>query len=323
MKMPASFDGNQGNDGNTGNVGGGGNALGNSAGWFFPDRVALPFVFAPAATPPGGSAVPAGETIGALALIAQPKFPDRNWSADWYAWQCLVEFSATNWRAMTPAWPSGIPQLPPAPAQPPAFPAVPPVDWLGSNSALNVTGEIYDLVIAAEEERADALGEIVSQSDEFISYFLNALSSRPGSYPNTNKVLTIASLIGTFVAMYFKGRYARPRPSHLCPALMPPIQVPGHASFPSGHATQAHLMALCMRDVLAGSPTYDTASVVLWTLANRIARNREIAGLHYKSDTDGGVALALSTLPLLQQSAIAQGTSKYQIAVDAAREEWL
>ena len=266
--------------------------------------------------------MPPGETIGALAIIAQPKFPDRNWSADWYAWQCLVEFSTTNWRAMTPAWPSSIPQLPSATAQPPAFPATPPVDWIVGTGALNVKQEIDDLVIAAEEERADALGEILSQSDEFISYFLNALTSQPGSYPNTNKVLTIASLIGTFVAMYYKGQYVRPRPTHLCPALMPPLQVPGHASFPSGHATQAHLMALCMRDVLAGLPVEKTASVVLWTLANRIARNREIAGLHYKSDTDGGLALAISTLPLLQQSGTAPGTSKYQIAVDAAREEW-
>ena len=33
-----------------------------------------------------------------------------------------------------------------------------------------VANEIDDLVTAAADERADALGEILSQSDEFISY---------------------------------------------------------------------------------------------------------------------------------------------------------
>ena len=57
-------------------------------------------------------------------------------------------------------------------------------------------------------------------------------------------MLNIASLVALFVSMYYKGKYKRPRPSELCPALLPPIVVPGHASFPSGHATQARLMSL-------------------------------------------------------------------------------
>ena len=109
--------------------------------------------------------------------------------------------------------------------------------------------EIAGLVTAAANERADALDEILSQANEFISYFLNLLTANPGAYPQTTKVLTLASQVGTFVAMYFKGLYKRPRASELCPALLPPIEVPGHASFPSGHSTQAHLMALCVNDI--------------------------------------------------------------------------
>ncbi len=153
--------------------------------------------------------------------------------------------------------------------------------------------ELGDLVTAAANERADALDEILSQANEFISYFLNLLTANPGAYPQTTKVLTIASQIGTFVAMYFKGQYKRPRASQLCPALLPPIQVPGHASFPSGHSTQAHLMALCMGDVLRDCHwAVDNVTDDLWTLADRIARNREIAGLHYPSDTAAGKAIA-------------------------------
>ena len=39
-----------------------------------------------------------------------------------------------------------------------------------------------------------------------------------------------------------------------------------------------------------------------WTLADRIARNREIAGVHYESDTNAGKAIALAVLPTLQAS---------------------
>jgi membrane-associated phospholipid phosphatase len=178
-------------------------------------------------------------------------------------------------------------------------------------------------VTAAANERADALSEILSQSNEFTSYFLNMMTARPGAYPATTKVLGIANLVGTFVAMYFKGRYARPRPSQLCPALLPPIVVPGHASFPSGHSTQAHLMALCMSDVFNGLPQQATMLDDLWTLADCIARNREIAGLHYPSDTTAGVAIAHCIQALLNQALPTGQPTRYQLTVAAAAQEWV
>jgi len=114
----------------------------------------------------------------------------------------------------------------------------------------------------------------------------------------------------------------RPRPSQLCPALLPPIEVPGHASFPSGHSTQAHLMALCMNQVLKGLPQQDTMVDNLTTLADRIARNREIAGLHYASDTAAGAALANGTLNYLKTAPASGGTTRYQKAIDLAKVEW-
>jgi membrane-associated phospholipid phosphatase len=147
------------------------------------------------------------------------------------------------------------------------------------------------------------------------------MTARPGAYPYTTKVLGIASLVGTFVAMYYKALYRRPRPSQLCPALLPPIEVPGHASFPSGHSTQAHLMALCMNDVLNGLPQQATIVDDLWTLADRIARNREIAGLHYASDTLAGVCLAQGSIALLD-TPLGGNKTRYQLARDSAAKEW-
>jgi hypothetical protein len=59
-------------------------------------------------------------------------------------------------------------------------------------------------------------------------------------------VLNAANLVALIVAMNWQRQFNRPRASQLCPALLPPIAVPGHASYPSGHSTQAHLMTLCM-----------------------------------------------------------------------------
>lgn len=321
--MTASFDGNDGNDGNTANAGGAGNTTSASAGWFFADRIDLPLVTeldtGPNAPVPPAPPVP----IGQLPIINQPSFPARNWSADWYSWLALNDFCGTAWQAINPTGPppAGPPNWP-WPLNPwpwPLFAPTPPTNWAGVNSGSNVQTEISQLVIAAAEERADALADILSQSDEFISYFLNMMTARPGAYPYTTKVLGIASLVGTFVAMYFKNLYSRPRPSQLCPALLPPIEIPGHASFPSGHSTQAHLMALCTNDVFNGLPQQSTMVDDLWTLADCIARNREIAGLHYPSDSDAGEAIAYWIHYLLSTSS---GQTHYQQAVASAAGEW-
>ena len=182
--MPASFDGNDGNDGNSANSGGGGNATSVSSGWFFADRVNLPLVTAPDRKPL--TATP-DVMIGRLPAIKIKNFPDLNWSAEWYAWRALNEFAGTAWNTINPAtnaltsalWPAWIP----GPPTPPAT-----VDWSAATVLSHAQEEIEHLVRAAMNERADALAEILSQSDEFISYFLNMMTARPGAYPNTTKV---------------------------------------------------------------------------------------------------------------------------------------
>ena len=286
--MAANFEGNEGNEGNAGNAG---NASSSSGGWFFADRVDLPFV-----TALDSSGNPISKQRIDVGL-----YPLRNWSADWYAWLALTEFVGSNWQNFN--------LLPPWGGPAPSY-------WDALGAQPHIQEELDELVTAAQDERADALDEILSQADEFISYFMNLMTTRPTAYPATFRVLNIASLVALFTSMYYKGKYRRPRPSELCPALLPPIVVPGHASFPSGHSTQSHLMALCMGQVLSGFVQHQAMLDDLETLADRIARNREIAGLHYPSDTAAGVALAGVILPLLT------GNSWYGSALAAARQEW-
>jgi membrane-associated phospholipid phosphatase len=300
-----------------GNMGMGNMGMGNmgsnggSGGGLFADRVHLPFVSA---------LFPSGNPITAPPVDIA-RFPVRNWASEYYAWLVLTQFvvdpawASLDKKNILPVWlvldGNGSP------------------NWNSKESEQSVTGELNELVVAARDERADAFDEIVAQHDEFASYFLNLLSASNGN-PATAKLLTIASFIAGFCGMYYKGKYQRPRPTMLCPALLPPLCVPGHASFPSGHSTQAHLMALCVGQALPKAKSKAMADS-LTKLADRIARNREIAGLHYASDSAFGRDLApgileLLSAPLKTDTPVADKTEPaktwYQLALEAAQEEW-
>jgi len=290
----------------TGNMGTGNMGIGNAGaggsgggGAFFADRVDLPFVTADFAP---GSPI-------SQQKIWPPCFPINNWTAEWYSWLVLTQFVCdATWQGwdILPGWAATGGKI----------------DWNSTGAQKKVEGEIKCLVTMARDERSDALAEIISQKDEFLSYFMNLLSV-PASHPATVKVLAAASFVAGFCAMYYKGKYHRPRPSMLRPALLPPIAVPGHASLPSGHSTQAHLMALCMTEVLTGTPLLPSMGNDLAALAQRIARNREIAGLHYSSDTEAGVKLAGYAWGVLkQQMADNPTTNWFAIAMAEAQGEW-
>jgi hypothetical protein len=294
-----------GKSGNVGSHPGGVGAVGGEADFIpvLPDRVDLPFVT---------------DTVHDIKISDQTTgvtyFPDRRWSAEWRAWYALSEYVKTG------------------------YSAIPPIPWPDPtekhSKGRKLTSEIDDLVVAARDERADALGEIVAQHDGFASYFFALLTSEPALYPATNLLVNIASIVATFTVLFYKngvaGRYKpRPRPSHVCPALLPPIPVPGHPSYPSGHATEAHLIALVLNQVFQSNDQSSQASKAgkrepamnydLTALANRIARNREIAGLHYRSDSDAGKKMAADIWRLLQDP----GCTVFAKAMTDAQNEWL
>jgi membrane-associated phospholipid phosphatase len=287
--------GNTGNTGNTGDTGNTGNAgvqgeLG--GGWFIQDRVDLPFVME---LDPSNAPIRFKDRASTLA------FGDHTWFAKWWGYLVLHDFVGTSWRATTDP--------------------VMNTAW-GTISPASTTTELNLLVNAARDERPQAMGEILSQDVEFITDFMGLLTITPGSHPNTYRVLHAASLIGSYAVLYYKGYRGRPRPSQLRPALLPPIPVPGHASWPSGHATQAWLMMLSIEYVLTNVVTtgdFQAISSNLRTLAVRIARNREIAGLHYPSDSLHGRTLAQTIAPFL--TGMTTGSWFYK-ASTAAKGEW-
>ena len=232
-------------------------------------------------------------------------FGSRQWSANWYAWRVLHQMLAD-----VPGWAATVD-------------GDAALTTIRTDLVADYKGQIDLLVLDARDERPDAIGAILSQDVEFFTDFLALLNMKPGSHPQTWRVLNIASLIGSFAALYLKNKWDLPRPSQLCPALLPPIPVPGHSSWPSGHSTQAHLMKNVMLRIFA-TTTMSTTDQDVWksnldTLADSIARNREIAGLHYAKDSEGGSRLA----DLLNDNILA-GTAVQMLydAINAAADEW-
>ena len=110
--------------------------------------------------------------------------------------------------------------------------------------------------------------------------------------------------------MYYKDRFNRPRPMRLDPSIFSPIDPPGHPSYPSGHAIQSFLIAHCLEEVvpvplgmgLGGGQN------PFWILAERIAKLREVLGVHYPSDTIAGQRVAGLAFPLMMSCTRIAGT---------------
>ena len=162
-----------------------------------------------------------------------------------------------------------------------------------------LTAEITELVELIDY-RAAVMDEALAQLTDIVHYWSGMLMFSQGSHPWTFRLAQVAVEVGAFVVFQYKMRDNRPRPSQLCPWLMPPVAVPPHASFPSGHSTQAHLLSGLLQEVLPAEVTGpDPNTSLLARMAERVARHREVLGLHYKSDTAAGKELATQLKNLL------------------------
>jgi membrane-associated phospholipid phosphatase len=162
--------------------------------------------------------------------------------------------------------------------------------------------------------RDGCMAEALAQAVDVVGYFAGLAGFTAASHPETTALCHVAMQLGQFVVMHFKRHYDRPRPSELLPALMPPIDVPGHAAYPSGHATQAHLIAHLLAAVM---PDPHPARALLTPLAERIAINREVLGVHYRSDSLAGRTLAAGTFAVVSEIARGGAATLDQAWADA------
>jgi hypothetical protein len=217
------------------------------------------------------------------------KFRESEWDPDLLALTILPQFLSAQVNGQT--WDQSI--ILPAP--------------------LPITQAIIDeLCLLAVTERPEALGEIVQQHQNFQVCWLQLLNLTEASHPQTFLLMKLAARVGELAMIILKRRNAtRARPSQICPTLYPPVPVPGHASYPAGHALIGQLTSECLADLL---PAY---KVALDKLAERVGLNRVIAGLHFHQDVDVGLDVGRQLLPFIKQCQL------YKDTLTAAQREWL
>jgi hypothetical protein len=140
-------------------------------------------------------------------------------------------------------------------------------------------------------ELCDRVLEIQNQDTGFRQYFVQ-LAKNVGS-TRVDKLNTLFDNIDDFAPkayFFFKRYFARARPYHYLPKLVPATNAPvigrpPHPAYPSGHATMSFLYAhLCAECIPKGKDAF-------FRLATRISLNRELAGVHFPSDTQAGIVL--------------------------------
>jgi PAP2 superfamily len=161
------------------------------------------------------------------------------------------------------------------------------------------------------QQRKRRLPDIMDERDNTSSQFMRVVMFSAASHPNTTVLFEAMVTVGAIVVMHYKNKFGRPRPSQLEPALRPLLDVPGHASYPSGHATQAYLVAQALTTVIRNHEI----GRELYSIAEQVAVNREWAGLHYASDSAAGKQLARELFPYIEDA--------YEATFAAAAREWI
>lgn len=129
--------------------------------------------------------------------------------------------------------------------------------------------------------------------------------------PNTAALAKAANGDITIVMFQAKQYFNRVRPNALDPRIQPAIKVPDHAAYPSGHSTQAFMWAYLLCEL---NPPEKHAAILAG--AKLIAQDRELAGVHYPSDTALGKRLARQVVDMWMAN------PKFKALLLAAEKEW-
>jgi hypothetical protein len=178
------------------------------------------------------------------------------------------------------------------------------------------------MVLDRAADRDDRFAEIIDQHDAegAINYWLGMLLIDPARHPKTYLLIRVAARIGETVVMALKDHWRAARPSQFCPGIVPMIDPPSTPAYPAGHALQSRLISKFLQALDAGRPQPKIPQPnLLIDLANRIAENRVIAGIHFPIDNDAGRVIADACFNLVWPSTGPTGTLG-QLVTDARAE---
>ena len=184
---------------------------------------------------------------------------------------------------------------------------------------------IDDLRELAVTERPEAMGEILNQAQNQQLCFLQLLTITQTSHPNTFFAMKLAARVGEVVMMRLKRQYNRPRPTQYYPTLYPPLPVPGHSSYPAGHAFIAHLTARVLIEITTGAGGTSPYEQSLLEIGRRHRPQQSDCGISLPQRYHGGRSAGDMTHAFLQgmaPRAVVPPDFDYASVVTAAKTEW-
>ena len=144
--------------------------------------------------------------------------------------------------------------------------------------------------------RAERISEVSVQIHDLISFFGALCHLDSGRRRHTLEALNTVQRLCFHVEFMVKHFCRAARPVDLSSQVQPMIQTPSHSSYPNGHATEAFALATVVHALLGGKdPAADMVKgTPEFRLAERIAANRIVAGVHFPVDTLAGAALGVT-----------------------------
>lgn len=137
----------------------------------------------------------------------------------------------------------------------------------------------------ADPNAKQRLLQTACEAENPVWRFVLPLDLLPDASALSGELLDVVNDVVSAVVYPIKSWLNVDRPSVIDNAVVPSLPVPPHSSFPSGHSTAAHALAVVIA-ALTG-----TDDVPLKGLAASIAVARELVGLHTPTDSSAGAQL--------------------------------
>ncbi|MBT9555417.1 MAG: phosphatase PAP2 family protein [Myxococcales bacterium] len=174
-----------------------------------------------------------------------------------------------------------------------------------------VTRTEIDLLLALQKARTpEQLALIREEVGALEPLFLRRMGGTERTHPKTLAALRAAVAEVDWFLFAEKFALMRLRPHQVDSRVEPVIRVPRHPAYPSGHAGESATLARVAAALLP------ERAAELESYAQAMAHHREIAGVHYPSDSAEGrrIGLAVASALLTDPGFVA--------LLDAAKGEW-
>ncbi len=184
---------------------------------------------------------------------------------------------------------------------------IPPAPFSGSPTTK--TEVAYMLDIQAKRTSAD-VAIIEKEAKNPMPFFLSEFGLDPYKMPRTMELINATAAETGWFLLREKKHYSRARPHQVDPRITPAIPVPHHPAYPSAHAGQTHAVASALSRLIP-------ARAEAWMqFADAVAYHRELAGVHYPTDSAAGKQLGGEVVAALFKN------DQYLALVREAEKEW-